>query len=83
MNNQPTENSKKKLLKANTEFYKYSGMAFKMLTIIGVLTYGGFFLDKKFPNQYSLFTVVFSLLGVFGAMYSIIKDVTSQNDTKK
>jgi ATP synthase protein I len=57
-------------------------MAFKMLTIIGVLTYGGFFLDKKFPNQYSLFTIILSLIGVFAAMYSIIKEVTQQNDSK-
>ncbi|MCC7051393.1 MAG: AtpZ/AtpI family protein [Bacteroidia bacterium] len=79
MNNQPNENLKKKLLKANSDFLRFSTMGFKMLAIIGVLTYGGFFLDKKYPNQYHLFTIVLSLIGVFAAMYSIIKDVTSNN----
>lgn len=61
-------------------YVKFSGMAFQMMAIIGVMVFVGVKLDSKFPNQYSAYTVVFSLLGVIGAMYQIIKQVINVNN---
>ncbi|WP_299776584.1 AtpZ/AtpI family protein [uncultured Formosa sp.] len=58
-------------------YVRFSGMAFQMIAIIGVMTFLGIKLDGKFPNQYSAYTVIFSLIGVIGAIYQIIKQVTN------
>jgi hypothetical protein len=73
VNKLPNENLKKKLLNSGSDFAKYSGLAFSMMAVIGVFSYVGYRLDAKFPNRYSLFTVIFSLAGVLIAMYQIIK----------
>ncbi|MGY0407087.1 MAG: AtpZ/AtpI family protein [Polaribacter sp.] len=53
-----------------------------MLATIGLLTYFGWWLDSKYPNNYSAYTVVFSLLGVFAAIYQVIKQVTNMSKDK-
>ena len=53
-----------------------------MIATIGLLTLFGIWLDSKFPNNYSLYTVIFSLLGVLFSMYQVIKQVTSMNNEK-
>ncbi len=84
MNQKDTENSKKKLPKtqfnSQNALAKYSGLGFKMIAIISIGTYGGFLLDKKIPNKYSLFTIFLSLISVFIAMYSVIKDVINTQE---
>jgi choline-glycine betaine transporter len=47
-----------------------------MIVIILLGTYGGIKLDEKYPNEYSIFTVICSLLSVGIAMYFVIKQVT-------
>ncbi|MCL5247537.1 AtpZ/AtpI family protein [Cellulophaga sp. 20_2_10] len=54
-----------------------------MIAVIGIFSYFGVWLDKKFPNSYSLNTVIFSLVGVILAMYLVIKKVISLNKDKK
>jgi hypothetical protein len=46
------------------------------MIIIGLGVYGGVKLDKKYPNRYSLFTVICSLLAIGIALYTVIKQVT-------
>ncbi|SHF70758.1 Putative F0F1-ATPase subunit Ca2+/Mg2+ transporter [Salegentibacter echinorum] len=67
------------------EINKYLGfvnIAFQMGIIIagGVLL--GIWLDGKFPNKYSAFTISLSLLGVFISLYQVYRAVTkmSQED---
>jgi F0F1-type ATP synthase assembly protein I len=55
-------------------FARYSGMAFQMIGIILVTTWGGIKLDKLTGNHTPVFTIVLSLLGVFAAIYTVIKD---------
>lgn len=43
--------------------------------IIGVGVFVGIWLDEKFPNKYSGFTIAVSLLSVFVALYLVIKRV--------
>ena len=71
--------SKKKNLKnpgnkGIKDFARYSGMAFQMLGIILVTTWGGIKLDHITGTKTPVFTIVLSLLGVFAAIYTAIKD---------
>ncbi|HEA29833.1 MAG TPA: AtpZ/AtpI family protein [Leeuwenhoekiella sp.] len=56
-----------------------TGMAFQMGIIIALGVIFGIWLDGKFPNQYQAFTIIFSLLGVFAALYTVIKQVNNLN----
>jgi F0F1-type ATP synthase assembly protein I len=56
------------------DFAKYSGLAFQMFGIILVTVWGGTRLDKLTGWHTPVFTIVLSLLGVFAAIYTAIKD---------
>lgn len=49
-------------------------MAFQMLGIILVTTWGGTRLDHATGTKTPVFTIVLSLLGVIAAIYIVIKD---------
>ncbi|MCU0461292.1 MAG: AtpZ/AtpI family protein [Bacteroidales bacterium] len=55
-------------------FTRYSGIAFQMIGIILITTFGGIKLDKLTGWKTPVFTIVLSLLGVFAAIYVSIKD---------
>jgi len=42
--------------------------------IISVAVWGGVKLDKLVENDKQTFTIIFSLLGVFAAIYTAVKD---------
>jgi F0F1-type ATP synthase assembly protein I len=76
---QPQDPSKKKnprnlSNKGLRDFAKYSGLAFQMFGIILVTVWGGTKLDKLTGWHTPVFTIVLSLLGVFAAIYTAIKD---------
>lgn len=48
-------------------------MGFQILATIAVMAFAGIYLDKYLHWKFPVFTVVLSLAGVFGAMYSIIR----------
>ncbi len=56
------------------DFAKYSGLAFQMIAIILVMTWIGTKLDKYLSLNTPVFTVIFSLLGVFAAIYTSLRD---------
>ena len=56
------------------DFARYSGIAFQMIGIILVATWGGTKLDKLAGNEKPVFTIILSLLGVFAAIYTAVKD---------
>jgi F0F1-type ATP synthase assembly protein I len=60
--------------KGLNDFGRYSGMAFQMIAIILVTTWGGIQLDKLAKFHTPVFTIVLSLLGVFAAIYTAVKD---------
>ena len=71
----PKKRDLKKLRnKGLNDFAKYSGMAFQMFGIILLTTWGGIKLDKISGNETPVFTIILSLLGVFAAIYTVIKD---------
>jgi F0F1-type ATP synthase assembly protein I len=49
-------------------------MAFQMLAIILITTWGGIQLDKLAKFHTPVFTIILSLLGVFAAIYTVLKD---------
>ena len=67
--------SQKKLQnKGIHDFDRYSGLAFQMIGIILVTVWGGVKLDTLTGWKTPVFTIVLSLLGVFAAIYTAIKD---------
>jgi F0F1-type ATP synthase assembly protein I len=56
------------------DFARYSGIAFQMIAIILITTWGGIKLDKITGTEKPVFTIILSLLGVFAAIYTVIKD---------
>ena len=50
-------------------------MVVQMGIIIFAGVFGGLKLDAKFEREDSLFTIIFSLLGVFTALYIVLKDL--------
>ena len=55
-------------------FAKYSGLGIQMIVIILITVWGGTKLDKLLEFQKPVFTVILSLIGVFAAIYTAIKD---------
>jgi F0F1-type ATP synthase assembly protein I len=55
-------------------YARYSGMAIQMIVIISVMTYAGVWLDSRREGDTPVFTVILSLLGVFAALYTSLKD---------
>ncbi|MGD0755506.1 MAG: AtpZ/AtpI family protein [Bacteroidales bacterium] len=76
----PEQESSKKESQKNLQnkgikdFARYSGLAFQMIGIILVTVWGGVKLDKLTGWNTPVFTIVLSLLGVFAAIYTAIKD---------
>jgi len=55
-----------------SNYAKYSGLAFEMLGIIILGTFGGIKIDKIADTK-PLFTIILSLGAIFAALYLIIK----------
>ena len=68
------KNLKKLQNKGIRDFARYSSLAFQMIGIILVTVWGGVKLDKLTGWNTPVFTIVLSLLGVFAAIYTAIKD---------
>ncbi|MFN4298416.1 MAG: AtpZ/AtpI family protein [Thermaurantimonas sp.] len=56
-------------------YLKFSTLAFQMAAIIGLLTYTGVKLDKRFENPYNLFTIIGALLGIGISFYFVFKEL--------
>ena len=57
------------------KYLEFVNIAFQMGIIIAAGVLLGIWLDKKFPNDFSGFTIGASLLGVFIALYQVISRV--------
>jgi len=71
---QDKKNPKKQSNKGIHNFARYSGLAFQMIGIILLTTLGGVKLDKLTGWETPVFTIILSLIGVFGAIYISVKD---------
>ena len=68
-------NNPKRKRPLNT-YAKFSSLAIQMFAIIGIASFAGVKLDKKYPNKNNLFTLVLSLLGVLIAIFYVIRQIT-------
>ena len=59
---------------------KFSNIGLQMAVIIGGMAYLGIWLDGKYPNRYSAYTIICSLFGVFAALYNVFRQVKNMND---
>jgi F0F1-type ATP synthase assembly protein I len=62
-------------------YLKYSSMAIQMGVIIGVFTFIGYKLDRRYKLKQPYCTIVFSLLGVGIALYTAMRDFIKPNKT--
>lgn len=67
------ESKKKK--KALNAYARYSSIAFQMLVIILAGVFGGRELDKWVEWEFPVFTLILTILAVFLAIYTVIKDL--------
>ncbi|MCB2409357.1 AtpZ/AtpI family protein [Hymenobacter lucidus] len=73
---QPPDSNDSDRLRA---FAKYSGLAFQMLAIIGVCTWGGLKLDEYVHNDKPWYTISLMVFGLIAATYQVIRSL-SRND---
>ncbi len=66
--------SKEKWEQSTNNYLKYSGLAFQMIGIIGIFTFGGLWLDKKLSWKFPIFTILLTITGVALSIYSGLKD---------
>jgi len=48
-----------------------------MAATIFIGTFIGVKLDEKYPNEYSAYTLIFSLVFVFASLYTVIKQISN------
>jgi hypothetical protein len=72
----PKESKNRKRSSKISGYARFSGIAFQMVAIIGLGTYGGYKLDEAYPNDYSAYTLICSLSSVAIALYIMIKQAT-------
>lgn len=59
-------------------FIKYSAMGFQMLVTIGLFAFIGHKLDENQQNSKPILTAIFSVFGVFIALYQVIKQLNKK-----
>lgn len=57
------------------KYLEFVNIATQMGIIIAAGVFLGIWLDKEYPNEYSAFTIGISLLGVFIALFQVIRKV--------
>lgn len=70
-----TKNERDELGKEGNAYAKFTGLAFQMIAIIGVMTYAGYKIDESAAHTTKWVTVIFSLAGVFISLYLVIRAV--------
>ncbi|UYZ61915.1 AtpZ/AtpI family protein [Hymenobacter weizhouensis] len=58
---------------------RYSGIGAQMLATIGLSTWAGYWLDGHFRTQTPWFTLSLMLLGLFAALYNVIRSLTRES----
>lgn len=68
------QEEKKSKFSGLENYAKYTGIVFQMIAVILIAVWGGLRLDEKFNEGEPLFIIIFSVLGVFIALYVALKD---------
>lgn len=70
----PKANHNQDTNRRNT-YLRYSGLAFQILAAIFLGIWGGYQLDQWIGLKYPVFTIVFSLAALLGAMVYLVKSL--------
>jgi len=62
------------------KYLSFVNIAFQMGIIIAAGVFLGIWLDEKFSNKFSAFTISFSLFGVFVALFQVIRSVRKMSN---
>ncbi|WP_341482786.1 AtpZ/AtpI family protein [Gramella jeungdoensis] len=62
------------------KYLQFVNIAFQMGITIAAGVFVGVWLDGKYPNKYSMYTISLSLLGVFIALYQVYRGVKNLNE---
>ena len=73
------KSQKKKQLNS---YIKYSSLTIQMTVIIIVGTFFGDYLDVKNHSEIPIYTIIFSLLSIFLALYYVVQKIIKQNEKK-
>lgn len=65
--------------KPRNKWIQLINIPFQMGVIIVAFAYLGKWLDDEYNNNKSLFTIIFTLTGVFLALYNVISQVNKMN----
>mgnify|MGYP003409146478 FL=1 len=63
----------------NNKWIALINIPFQMGIIIFLFSYFGIWLDEKYSNGGSIWTIILSLLSVFLALYNVIRQVKNLN----
>jgi F0F1-type ATP synthase assembly protein I len=74
--------NKKGKKKQLNPYIKYSSLTTQMAVIIAAGAFFGKDLDKKTPSDPPLYTIIFSLISIFLALYYVLKKIINQNEKK-
>jgi len=74
--------SKKSKKKQLNPYIKYSSLTTQMAAIIAAGTFFGDYLDKKYIPEIPIYTIFFSLLSIFLALYRVLKKIINHNEKK-
>ena len=74
---QEKQSKKKKQLNS---YIKYSSLTTQMAAIIAAGAFFGDYLDKFNYSDSKIYTIIFSLVSVFLALYYVFKKITNQNE---
>ena len=58
---------------SNQNYIRFTTLGFQILVTVGIGVVAGQWLDHKFPNKNSIYTVVCSLVMIMVAMYQVIR----------
>ncbi|MHB1920980.1 MAG: AtpZ/AtpI family protein [Chitinophagaceae bacterium] len=70
----PFPSSRKKVPK---NFIQYTGLAFQMLAGIGIATWGGYQLDKRWKLSFPLWVIILPLAALAVILWKIIQETKS------
>ncbi|WP_409417733.1 AtpZ/AtpI family protein [Flavobacterium sp. PS2] len=74
-----TDKEPKKDNQRNNKWIALINIPFQMGVIIFLFSYLGIWLDEKYSNGGSLWTIVLSLFSVFLALYNVLRQVKNLN----
>ncbi|RFC54397.1 AtpZ/AtpI family protein [Brumimicrobium aurantiacum] len=77
---------KKENKKRMNNYVRFSSVAIQMGIVITIAALGGDYLDEKQENDFPIWTLVLTLIAIFGSLYQVIRAVikmSKENDDSK